>query len=270
MSVKSFDGILELPVPGRTMKPRETGVTMLIDKGLGLVATEDLLEMAGDYIDIVKMTFGTSAFIDMDIIQKKVELLKDYDVWTMPGGTFMEVALWQRRYPEYLKRCRDIGFNAIEISDGTIEFDLETRKDCIKRAVDMGFRVLTEVGKKDPNEKVAFDLMHKEIASDLECGAFEVIVEAREAGKGVGIYDAEGKVKEDEIDNIIAGVDDLTKLEWEAPIKNQQQHLILRFGSNINLGNVPPEDILALEALRDGLRGDTLKRAWEANKEWKR
>lgn len=167
------------------------------------------------------------------------------------------------RGPEYLKRCKELGFNAIEISDGTIEFDLETRKGCVKRAVDMGFKVLTEVGKKDPNEKVAF-------ASDLESGAFAVIVEAREAGKGVGIYDASGKVKEDEIDKIIAGVDDLTKLEWEAPIKNQQQHLILRFGSNINLGNVPPEDILALEALRDGLRGDTLKKAWEANKEWKR
>lgn len=182
----------------------------------------------------------------------------------------MEVALWQRRYPEYLKRCKDIGFDAIEISDGTIEFDLETRRDCIKRAVDMGFGVVTEVGKKNPNEKVALDLMYREIASDLDCGAFKVIVEAREAGKGVGIYDAEGKVKEDEIDNIIAGVDDATKLEWEAPIKNQQQHLILRFGPNVNLGNVPPEDILALEALRCGLRGDTLKKAWEANKKWKK
>ena len=269
MSVKAFDGVFVMPVPDRTMKPRENGVTMLIDKGLGIVQTEDLLEMAGDYIDVVKMTFGTSAFMDIDVVQEKVELLKSYDVWTCPGGTFMEVALWQRRYPEYLKRCEDIGFNAIEISDGTIEFDLETRKDSIKRAVDMGFKVMTEVGKKDPNEKVALDMMYKEIASDLECGAFKVIVEAREAGKGVGIFDAEGKVKSDEVDSIIAGVDDPSVLEWEAPIKNQQQHLILRFGSNVNLGNVPPEDILALEALRSGLRGDTLKKAWEANKEWK-
>lgn len=270
MSVKAFDGVFEMPVPDRTVKPRENGVTMLIDKGLGLVVTEDLLEMAADYVDMVKFTFGTSAFVDMEIVQRKVELLDSYDVWTMPGGTFMEVALWQRRYPEYLKRCKDIGFDAIEISDGTIEFDLETRRDCIKRAVDMGFGVVTEVGKKNPNEKVALDLMYREIASDLDCGAFKVIVEAREAGKGVGIYDAEGKVKEDEIDNIIAGVDDATKLEWEAPIKNQQQHLILRFGPNVNLGNVPPEDILALEALRCGLRGDTLKKAWEANKKWKK
>ena len=270
MSGKAFDGVFEMPVEGRAVKPRENGITMLIDKGLGLAETKDLLEMAGDYIDMVKMTFGTSAFIDMEIVQRKTEILKSYDVWTMPGGTFMEVALWQKRYPEYLERCKAIGLNAIEISDGTIEIDLETRKDCIKRAVDMGFKVLTEVGKKDPNEKVGLDLMYREIASDLECGAFKVIVEAREAGKGVGIYDAEGKVKQDEIDNIIAGVDDPTKLEWEAPIKSQQQHLILRFGPNVNLGNVAPDEILALEALRCGLRGDTLKKAWEAKKEWKR
>jgi phosphosulfolactate synthase len=270
MGKKSFEGVFEIPVKGRTKKPRETGLTMIIDKGLGPVSTKDLLDMAGDYIDMMKFTFGTSAFYDMDITKKKVELLNSYDVWTMPGGTFMEVALWQKQYPAYLKRCKEIGFNAIEISDGTIEIDLETRKDCIKRAVDMGFRVLTEVGKKDPSEKVANALMHKEIASDLEAGAYAVIVEAREAGKGVGIYDSSGNVKEDEIDNIIAGVDDITKLEWEAPIKNQQQNLILRFGCNVSLGNVPPDDILALEALRDGLRGDTLKKAWEANKDWKK
>ena len=270
MSVKAFDGVFEMPVQGRTAKPRKNGVTMLIDKGLGLSSTEDLMQMAADAIDMVKMTFGTTAFMDMDVVQEKIEILKSYDVYTMPGGTFMEVSVWQKRYPQYLKRCQDLGFNAVEISDGTIEFDMKTRKDCIKRAVDMGFLVLTEVGKKDANEKVSAALMHEEIASDLACGAAKVIVEAREAGKGVGIYDSSGNVKTDEIDAIISGVDDPSVLEWEAPIKNQQQHLIMRFGCNVNLGNVPPEDILALEALRCGLRGDTLKKAWEANKGWKK
>ncbi|MFH1081699.1 MAG: phosphosulfolactate synthase [Pseudomonadota bacterium] len=270
MSVKAFDGVFEMPVQGRTVKPRKDGVTMLIDKGLGLSGTEDLMQMASDAIDMVKMTFGTTAFMDMGVVEEKIEILKSYDVYTMPGGTFMEVSVWQKRFPQYLLRCRDLGFNAIEISDGTIEFDMKTRKDCIKRAVDMGFLVLTEVGKKDANEKVSAALMHEEIASDLACGAAKVIVEAREAGKGVGIYDSSGNVKTDEIDAIISGVDDPTVLEWEAPIKNQQQHLIMRFGSNVNLGNVPPEDILALEALRCGLRGDTLKKAWEVNKNWKK
>ena len=263
--VKSFDGVFEMPVPGRTVKPRKEGLTMIIDKGLGLSGTQDLLDSAADYIDFIKLTFGTSAFLDIDYTAEKVEMVKDYDIWICPGGTFLEVSVWQHAYPKYLKRCKELGFNAIEVSDGTIEIDMKTRADCIKRAVDMGFKVVSEVGKKDPNEKVALDLMYKEIASDLECGAFKVIVEAREAGKGVGIYDAEGKVKQDEIDNIIAGVDDPKKLEWQAPIKGQQQYLILRFGPNVNLGNIPPEEILALEALRNGLRGDTLKRAYLAN-----
>ncbi len=174
----------------------------------------------------------------------------------------MEVSVWQGTYAKYLKRCKELGFNAIEFSDGTIEIDLKTRADCIKRAVDMGFMVVSEVGKKDPDEKVAAAKMHEEIAADLANGSFKVIVEAREAGKGVGIYDKDGKPKQDEVDAIIRGVDDITRLEWEAPIKNQQQFLIQRFGINVSLGNVPPEDILALEALRNGLRGDTLKQAF--------
>jgi phosphosulfolactate synthase len=268
--MKSFEGVFEMPVPGRTVKPRADGVTMVIDKGLGLNAVKDLIDTAGDLIDFIKLTFGTSAFLDLDFLAKKTEMIKDADIYVCPGGTFLEVSVWQGTYPEYLKRCKELGFNAIEFSDGTIEIDMETRTDCIKRAVDMGFKVVSEVGKKDPSEKVALDLMYREIASDLECGAFKVIVEAREAGKGVGIYDAEGRVKQDEIDKIIAGVDDPTKLEWEAPIKGQQQHLILKFGPNVNLGNIPPDDILALEALRNGLRGDTLKRAYLANPPYKK
>ena len=100
MSVKAFDGIFEMPVQGRTTKPRKNGVTMLIDKGIGLSGTEDLMQMAADAIDMVKMTFGTTAFMDMDVVQEKIEILKSYDVYTMPGGTFMEVSVWQKRFPQ--------------------------------------------------------------------------------------------------------------------------------------------------------------------------
>ena len=103
--------------------------------------------------------------------------------------------------------------------------------------------------------------MHQVIGHDLGLGALFVIVEAREAGKGVGIFDKSGAVDESEVDQIIAGVDDLDKLMWETPIKNQQQYMILRFGNNVSLGNIPTTDVLAMEALRQGLRGDTLKRA---------
>ena len=267
--VKSFDGVFEMPVPGRSAKPRTDGITMIIDKGLGLHATEDLFESAGEVIDFIKLTFGTSAFVHLDYLARKIEMAKSHKVWICPGGTFLEVSVWQQTYDRYLKRCKELGFNAIEFSDGTIEINLQTRADCIKRAVDMGFMVVSEVGKKDPDEKVAAAEMHEQIAQDLANGSYKVIVEAREAGRGVGIYDKDGKPRQDELEAIIRGVDDITRLEWEAPIKNQQQCLIERFGINVNLGNVPPEDILALEALRNGLRRDTLKQAFLANPRYK-
>jgi len=266
----AWEGVFEMPVPGRSKKPRKTGFTMVIDKGLGLQRTQDLIDTAGDVVDDVKLTFGTSAFYSGELLKKKNELLRANNIDCMPGGTFLEVAVWQGRYSEFLTRAKELDFNLIEVSDGTIEMSAEVRKDCIKRALDAGFRVMSEVGKKDPNEKIAVSLMHEEIAADLELGAFMVIVEAREAGKNVGIYDKDGKIKSDEVDEIMAGVKDPDTLCWEAPIKNQQQALIMRFGTNVSLGNIPPDDILALEALRQGLRGDTLKRAYLANKEYKK
>ena len=265
----AWEGVFEMPSPGRSRKPRETGFTMVIDKGLGLARTQDLIDTAGDVVDNVKLSFGTSAFYGGDLLKKKNEMLKAADVECMPGGTFLEVSVWQGRYAEFLARAGELGFGTIEVSDGTIEMSAEVRKDCIKRALDAGFKVISEVGKKDPNEKIATSLMHEEIAADLEEGVYKVIVEAREAGKNVGIFDKDGKVKEDEVDEIVAGVADPDSLVWEAPIKNQQQALILRFGVNVNLGNIPPDDILALEALRQGLRGDTLKRAYLADREYK-
>jgi len=264
----AWEGVFEMPCPGRSSKPRATGFTMVIDKGLGLQRTQDLIDTAGDVVDDVKLTFGTSAFYDGDLLRKKNELLLASNIDCMPGGTFMEVAVWQGRYAEFLTRAKELKFNMIEVSDGTIEMTADVRKDCIKRGLDEGFKVISEVGKKDPNEKIATSLMHDEIAADLEIGVYKVIVEAREAGKGIGIFDKDGKVKTDEVDSIIAGVDDPDTLVWEAPIKNQQQDLILRFGTNVNLGNIPPDDVLALEALRQGLRGDTLKRAYLANKDY--
>jgi len=260
--MKAWEDIFRIPVSGRTSKPRTTGYTMLIDKGLGLNATKDLTAMAADYIDVVKFSFGTSAFYDREIIEEKISLLKKANIDVMVGGTFLEVTVWQGTYDKYLERAKQLGFSAIEVSNGTIEIDLKTRKKIIKEALAAGFKVIYEVGKKKPEEKPALSLMHQEIDQDLKNGAFKVIVEAREAGKGVGIYDEKGNVKPSEIDNILTGGVDVDDLIWEAPIKNQQQYLMTRFGVNVNLGNIPSEDILALEALRQGLRGDTLKKAY--------
>ncbi len=263
---KAWEGVTEMPVKGRSTKPRNTGLTMVIDKGIGMNQLQDLVQTSGEYIDIIKLTFGTSAFYDKEFLMEKIKLLLSERIDVMPGGTFLEVALWKGAFGKYLKRAKELGFSMIEISDGTIEMDIPTRKNTIRQALNMGFKVITEVGKKDPKEALPIALQHLLIKEDLECGAFKVIIEAREAGKGVGIFDLAGKIKQDEVDNIIAGVEDVDLLIWEAPIKNQQQELIIRFGNNVNLGNIPADEVLALEALRQGVRGDTLKRAYLSDK----
>lgn len=265
---KAWDDIILFPLEGRTKKPRNNGITMVIDKGMGLNAVKDLVETSADYIDVIKLTFGTSAFYEEGYLKEKNRYITTSGIDVMPGGTFMEVAYWQNKIDQYLDRAAELGFSAVEISDGTIQLSLKDRKILIEKTLAKGFKVFTEVGKKDPKEVLPVSLIHQLIRSDLENGAFKVIIEAREAGKGVGIFDSQGQVKDDELENIVAGVNDLEGLLWEAPLKNQQQLLILKWGPNVNLGNIPPNDILALEALRQGVRGDTLKRAYNAKKNW--
>jgi phosphosulfolactate synthase len=266
MNKKAWEGIIRMPVEGRSRKPRTSGLTMVIDKGIGLHQMDDLLKNAADYMDVIKLTFGTSAFYDKKLLRKKNEEITHVGIDIMPGGTFLEVAFWQGVVDKYLDRAKELGFSAIEVSDGTIDIDPAMRKDVIKKSVDKGFKVITEVGKKDPKDVLPMALVHRLIAEDISSGAFKVIIEAREAGKGVGIFDKDGRTRKDEMENIIAGVADPNSLIWEAPLKNQQQDLILRFGLNVNLGNIPPEEILALEALRQGVRGDTLKKAYLESK----
>lgn len=261
MNPKAWDDIFTMPEPGRSEKPRTNGFTMVLDKGLGARSTQDLMDTASDQIDYLKLSFGTSAFYTEKVLREKIELVRAAGVHIYPGGTFLEVTVWQERYEQYLQRAQQLGFSAIEVSDGTLEMSDQVRADCIKRALDSGFIVVTEVGKKSPDEKVAVAEMHRLIAHDLELGASQVIVEAREGGKGVGVFDASGSVDNTEVDAIVNGVANPDQLMWEAPLKNQQQYMILRFGNNVNLGNIPTSDVLALEALRQGLRGDTLKRA---------
>lgn len=265
---KAWDKVIRIPVQGRLLKPRTSGITMVIDKGIGQNRLKDLIETAGDYIDIIKLTFGTSAFYDYDLLERKNRMITSAGIDVMPGGTFLEVAYWQKALDGYLKRAEQLGFSMIEVSDGTIDIDRQTRRDIIRKVLDRGFKAVSEVGKKDPDEALPFSLMHELIHDDLESGSSKVIIEAREAGKGVGIFDKQGQVKMDELEQIISGVSNIDDLIWEAPIKNQQQTLIMRWGPNVNLGNIPADDILALEALRQGLRGDTLKQAYLNNRDW--
>ena len=267
---KAWEGVFTLPVKERVAKPRAIGWTMVLDKGLGLHQIGDLMATAADAIDVVKLTFGTSAFFDAPLLKRKLRLITGAGCFCMPGGTFQEVCVWQGTFDRYLARAEALGFNAIEISDGTIAMDARTREAVIRKAVRAGFRVISEVGKKDPGEAVPMQALAEEAERDLAVGAFMVLVEAREAGRGVGVMDAHGIPLDAEIDALVAGVKDPARLIWEAPLAAQQRHFILRFGPNVSLGNVAPEDVLALEALRCGLRGDTLKRAWQADPGFRR
>jgi phosphosulfolactate synthase len=240
---------------------QEQGLTMMLDKGMGPISVIDLLEISGDYVDLAKFGWGTSATHHRDIIREKTEIYESYDVIAYPGGTLFEIAYLKNKLDEFLSEAENLGFQAIEISDGTIQINSSNREEIISRVKDKGFMVITEVGKKDPVEdkKLTINDRIDLINSDLKAGADKVLIEGREGGKGIGIYDDNGKVKENEI-NIIIENTDKDRIIWEAPQKEQQIYLILKLGANVNLGNIPPEEITALETLRQGLRGDTLGR----------
>lgn len=238
---------------------------MVIDKGLGVSAAADLLELAGPYIDLLKLAFGTTAFYSEAILRKKIQVAAAAGVLAYPGGTYLEVAVVQGKGREFVERTAELGFPAIEISDGTIQMSMHTRGMLIDYARARGLRVVSEVGKKHPADRVPRSNIREQIRWDLDRGAWKVIVEGRESGKGVVIYREDGSIDEDEMEGIAGAVADVNQLIWEAPLKNQQQDLILRFGTNVNLGNVHPEEALSVEALRVGLRGDTLRAAILSN-----
>lgn len=244
--------------PQRNPK-KGTGITMMLDKGMGPVSVIDLLEISGKYVDLAKFGWGTSAIHNRNIIQEKVEIYLSYDVNPYPGGTLFEIAYSQNKIEDFLNEADKLGFGAIEISDGTIDISPEEREKVVSLVKDNGYLVITEVGKKDPKKDNMFtanDRM-KMVNQDLKSGADLVLIEAREGGKGIGLFDGHGNVKEDELQILIEGTE-LEKIIWEAPLKNQQAYFILKFGANVNLGNIPPDEVTALETMRLGLRGDTL------------
>jgi phosphosulfolactate synthase len=233
---------------------------MILDRCQGLRAIEDLLELTGDYIDHLKLSFGTSVFLEESYLRRKIELVRAHDIDIYPGGTLMEVSLVQGVYPQYVQRARELGFTALEISDGTITMSRQTRDGAIKRAVDAGLKVISEVGKKDKSLYIPPAQLCDQIAGDLAVGADKVIIEARESGAGIGIYDSDGVIRQDELTAIINCLGDSRgDIIWEAPRQRQQAALILRCGPNVNLGNVKPRDVLGLEALRCGLRFETFQ-----------
>ncbi|HZG16842.1 MAG TPA: phosphosulfolactate synthase [Candidatus Bathyarchaeia archaeon] len=241
----------------RTTKPRRTGLTMMIDKGLGLHAFQDLLQLASPYIDVYKLGFGTSALYPLDVLRAKISLAREHGIDIMPGGTFCEVACQQTSFDTYLERTLILGYNAIEISDGTFPFSREERDRMISAAAEAGLTVYAEFGKKAEGFTAELDELVYTLDADLQAGASYTIVEARESGN-VGIFNHCGEVDDTFLREVVQACGDKKeKLIWEAPQKNQQLALLRTLGYNVNLGNISTNDILSVEALRRGLRGDT-------------
>ncbi len=258
MECSDFGGVVVAPVP-RPGKPRRAGVTMVIDKGLGRAETEDFLTCAGPYVDILKLGFGTALLYSPEWLRSKIECAKRHNVLVYPGGTLLELAVYQGKGEAFVERVAELGFTAVEISEGTIELDTATRKRLIMQGVSCGLAVLSEVGKKDTRR--VFDVVRaaEAILADLDTGASWVIVEGRDSGRGVGVYDEHGHIRADVVDALMERVGHVDRLMWEAPRTHQQNEWLQRFGPSVNLGNVQPPDVISLEATRRGLRGDTLK-----------
>jgi phosphosulfolactate synthase len=251
---------LDAMVDRRIRRPRATGVTMVIDTGIGLSAMADILELSGDHIDQWKFGFGTTALMPRAALEAKLALLRARDILAYPGGTLLEAAVVQEHCRVFMQRAAELGFTAVEISEGTIDLPAERRRRMIDCARNAGLTPITEVGRKDPARQPDAEELAQQSLRDLDWGAAFVIIEGRESGRNVGIYDRSGEIREPFLEDIIRLVGDAAaRLIWEAPDRAQQACLVCRFGANVSLGNIAPQDCLALEALRCGLRFETFQ-----------
>jgi phosphosulfolactate synthase len=245
-----------LDLPSRAAKPRRTGITHVLDRGIPLAQSADLLATNGSYVDVWKLGWGIS-YLDPNL-KSKLELLTRHRVLASPGGTLLEIAWAQGRAPDFLDWARGCGFPCIEVSAGTVPMDNEAKRDLIAQAA-RHFIVLAEVGPKDPGIHLTPQQWAQAVSRDLEAGATWVLAEGRASGT-VGIYQSSGAVREDIVAALVsvAGPDSLV---FEAPREDQQAWFVRRFGPDVNLANVHPADALGLETLRLSLRADTFG-AW--------
>ncbi|MEI6765354.1 MAG: phosphosulfolactate synthase [Bacteroidota bacterium] len=239
-------------IPSRPEKPRESGITMVMDKGLSLRECENMVSAGGYIADFVKFGFGTSAVVGS--LEDKVKVFHRAGIRVYLGGTLFEAFVIRGMFDDYVKLAKRLKLETVEVSDGSMKMEHSQKCEYIKKLA-QDFTVLSEVGSKDENVHLSTAEWINGMKSELEAGAFKVIAEAREGGN-VGIFNSAGKAESELIDEIIAKVGADSVL-WETPLKSQQVWFIKKIGANANLGNVAPNELIALEALRLGLRGDT-------------
>jgi len=239
--------------PRRTQKPRKTGLTQVLDKGLSIAEVEGMLEVAASYVDVVKFGWATSVVVEN--FEAKLETFRRHDINVCCGGSHFELAVHRKMLNEYVAFLLHHGFKFVEVSDGTIQIPLAEKLRHIERLA-KHFTIFSEVGRKDPTHVVAPKRWVDQIKSELAAGSWKVIVEGRESGT-VGIYHSSGEVKAGLIDEIQMSIYP-GRIIFEAPCKPQQVWFIKHFGPNVNLGNIPAEDVISVETIRQGLRADTL------------
>jgi len=239
-------------IPDRNVRPRIAGITMVMDKGLSVVEAKNFMSVAYPHVDIVKLGFGTS-FVTPNL-EEKLEVYRSYDIPVYFGGTLFEAFLIRNQFDDFIEVCKNYGISYIEVSDGSINIPHAEKCGYIEKLTQFG-TVLSEVGSKDAAHIIPPYKWIELMKAELEAGSTYVIAEAREAGN-VGIYRGSGEVREGLVQEILTQIPG-EKIIWEAPQKAQQLYFIELLGCNVNLGNIPPTEMLALEAMRIGLRGDT-------------
>lgn len=243
-----------LELPDRSSKPREQGITHVLDRGLSLAEIDGLMEVAGGSVDVVKLGWGTA--LATENLEPKLERYREYGIPVVFGGSLTELAIAQERLDELVDWVKQLGLKHFEISDGTIALPHERKLELIARLA-RDFTVLSEVGSKDDTGAITPPyLWVEQMRRELDAGAWKVIAEGRESGTA-GIFRPSGEVREGLIDEIVHEIDQRSIL-FDAPRKDQQVWFVRRFGPDVNLGNVPPGEVLALETLRLGLRSDTM------------
>lgn len=241
-----------LTLPARAAKPRESGITHILDRGLSVAEVDSLAEVAGEYIDFVKLGWGTA--VATLNLEAKLARYREHGLPVMFGGTLTELCIVQNRLEQFVQWLHELGLEHIELSDGTVNLEHDRKLELIS-SLAREFTVLSEVGSKDDTRIMAPFRWVEQIESELEAGAWKVIAEARESG-AVGIFRHDGEVRQGLVDEILHAIDG-TKIIFEAPRKDQQVWFVRRLGPDANLGNISPEEVLSLETVRLGLRADT-------------
>ena len=239
-------------MPERKLRPRTSGVTMVMDKGLSVEEARNFLNVAHPHVDIIKLGFGTS-YVTPNL-EEKLEVFRSFNIPIYFGGTLFEAFLVRGQLEDYISVCKKFGVEYIEISDGSVDIPHKEKCGYIERLAKT-VKVLSEVGSKDAAHIIPPYKWIELMRAELSAGASYVIAEAREGGN-VGIYRGSGEVREGLVQEILTQIPG-EKIIWEAPQKEQQLYVIELLGCNVNLGNIAPTEVIPLEAMRIGLRGDT-------------